>query len=54
MTNPLDFTGQVALVTGAAAGIGLATARGSRRRARRRWVPSPSSGGSMPRSTTQG
>lgn len=27
MTNPLDFTGKVALVTGAAAGIGLATAR---------------------------
>lgn len=25
--NPLDFTGQVALVTGAAAGMGLATAR---------------------------
>jgi NAD(P)-dependent dehydrogenase (short-subunit alcohol dehydrogenase family) len=27
MANPLDFTGQVALVTGAAAGMGLATAR---------------------------
>ena len=27
MTNPLDFTGKVALVTGAAAGMGLATAR---------------------------
>ena len=26
MTNPLDFTGKVALVTGAAAGMGLATA----------------------------
>ena len=28
MNNPLDFTGKVALVTGAAAGMGLATARG--------------------------
>jgi NAD(P)-dependent dehydrogenase (short-subunit alcohol dehydrogenase family) len=27
MPNPLDFTGKVALVTGAAAGMGLATAR---------------------------
>ncbi|MBV9887559.1 MAG: SDR family oxidoreductase [Acidobacteria bacterium] len=27
MTNPLDFTGKVALVTGAAAGMGLAAAR---------------------------
>jgi NAD(P)-dependent dehydrogenase (short-subunit alcohol dehydrogenase family) len=27
MTNPLDFSGQVALVTGAAAGMGLATAQ---------------------------
>jgi NAD(P)-dependent dehydrogenase (short-subunit alcohol dehydrogenase family) len=27
MTNPLDFTGKVALVTGAASGMGLATAR---------------------------
>jgi NAD(P)-dependent dehydrogenase (short-subunit alcohol dehydrogenase family) len=27
MINPLDFTGKVALVTGAAAGMGLATAR---------------------------
>mgnify|MGYP000976218747 CR=1 FL=1 len=27
MNNPLDFTGKVALVTGAAAGMGLATAR---------------------------
>jgi NAD(P)-dependent dehydrogenase (short-subunit alcohol dehydrogenase family) len=27
MKNPLDFSGQVALVTGAAAGMGLATAR---------------------------
>ncbi len=27
MRNPLDFTGKVALVTGAAAGMGLATAR---------------------------
>lgn len=27
MTNPLDFTGKVALVTGAAAGMGLATAQ---------------------------
>ena len=27
MTNPLDFTGKVALVTGAAAGMGLATGR---------------------------
>jgi NAD(P)-dependent dehydrogenase (short-subunit alcohol dehydrogenase family) len=27
MTNPLDFTGKVALVTGAATGMGLATAR---------------------------
>jgi NAD(P)-dependent dehydrogenase (short-subunit alcohol dehydrogenase family) len=27
MTNPLDFTGKIALVTGAAAGMGLATAR---------------------------
>jgi NAD(P)-dependent dehydrogenase (short-subunit alcohol dehydrogenase family) len=27
MTNPLDFTGKVALVTGAAAGMGLATAK---------------------------
>ncbi len=27
MKNPLDFTGKVALVTGAAAGMGLATAR---------------------------
>jgi len=27
MNNPLDFSGKVALVTGAAAGIGLATAR---------------------------
>jgi NAD(P)-dependent dehydrogenase (short-subunit alcohol dehydrogenase family) len=27
MNNPMDFTGQVALVTGAAAGMGLATAR---------------------------
>ena len=27
MTNPLDFRGKVALVTGAAAGMGLATAR---------------------------
>jgi NAD(P)-dependent dehydrogenase (short-subunit alcohol dehydrogenase family) len=27
MNNPLDFTGRVALVTGAAAGMGLATAR---------------------------
>jgi len=26
MRNPLDFSGQVALVTGAAAGMGLATA----------------------------
>ena len=26
MNNPLDFTGKVALVTGAAAGMGLATA----------------------------
>src|SRR3954451_17455139 len=27
MTNPLDFTGKVALITGAGAGMGLATAR---------------------------
>jgi NAD(P)-dependent dehydrogenase (short-subunit alcohol dehydrogenase family) len=27
MTNPLDFSGKVALVTGAAAGMGLATAQ---------------------------
>jgi NAD(P)-dependent dehydrogenase (short-subunit alcohol dehydrogenase family) len=27
MTNPLDFSGTVALVTGAAAGMGLATAQ---------------------------
>jgi NAD(P)-dependent dehydrogenase (short-subunit alcohol dehydrogenase family) len=27
MANPLDFTGKVALVTGAAAGMGLATAQ---------------------------
>ena len=27
MSNPLDFTGKVALVTGAATGMGLATAR---------------------------
>ena len=27
MTNSLDFTGKVALVTGAAAGMGLATAQ---------------------------
>jgi NAD(P)-dependent dehydrogenase (short-subunit alcohol dehydrogenase family) len=27
MTNPLDFSGKVALVTGAAAGMGLATAK---------------------------
>src|SRR5947208_2959191 len=27
MTNPLDFTGQVALITGAGAGMGLATAQ---------------------------
>ena len=27
MNNPIDFTGKVALVTGAAAGMGLATAR---------------------------
>ncbi len=27
MNNPLDYTGKVALVTGAAAGMGLATAR---------------------------
>ena len=27
MTNPFDFTGKVALVTGAAAGMGLATAQ---------------------------
>ena len=27
MNNPLDFSGKVALVTGAAAGLGLATAR---------------------------
>ena len=27
MTNALDFTGKVALVTGAAAGMGLATAQ---------------------------
>jgi NAD(P)-dependent dehydrogenase (short-subunit alcohol dehydrogenase family) len=27
MVNPLDFTGKVALVTGAASGMGLATAR---------------------------
>src|SRR5689334_24381472 len=27
MNNPMDFTGKVALVTGAAAGMGLATAR---------------------------
>jgi NAD(P)-dependent dehydrogenase (short-subunit alcohol dehydrogenase family) len=27
MNNPLDFTGKVALVTGAAAGMGLATAQ---------------------------
>jgi NAD(P)-dependent dehydrogenase (short-subunit alcohol dehydrogenase family) len=27
MSNPLDFTGKVALVTGAASGMGLATAR---------------------------
>jgi NAD(P)-dependent dehydrogenase (short-subunit alcohol dehydrogenase family) len=27
MSNPLDFSGKVALVTGAAAGIGLATAK---------------------------
>ena len=26
MNNPLDFSGKVALVTGAAAGMGLATA----------------------------
>lgn len=26
-SNPLDFTGKVALVTGASAGMGLATAR---------------------------
>ena len=34
MNNPLDFTGKVALVTGAAAGMGLATARHSQKRAR--------------------
>ena len=27
MKNPFDFTGKVALVTGAAAGMGLATAQ---------------------------
>ena len=27
MNNPLDFSGKVALVTGAAAGMGLATAQ---------------------------
>ena len=27
MSNPLDFSGKVALVTGAASGMGLATAR---------------------------
>ena len=27
MINPLDFTGKVALVTGAASGMGLATAK---------------------------
>ena len=27
MSNPLDFSGQVALVTGAASGMGLATAQ---------------------------
>ena len=27
MNNPLDFSGKVALVTGAASGMGLATAR---------------------------
>jgi NAD(P)-dependent dehydrogenase (short-subunit alcohol dehydrogenase family) len=27
MTNPLDFSGKVALVTGAASGMGLATAQ---------------------------
>ena len=27
MSNPLDFSGKVALVTGAAAGMGLATAK---------------------------
>ena len=27
MKNPLDFTGKVALVTGAASGMGLATAQ---------------------------
>lgn len=27
MKNPLDFSGKVALVTGAVAGVGLATAR---------------------------
>jgi len=26
-SNPLDFTGKVALVTGASSGVGLATAR---------------------------
>ena len=27
MSNPLDFSGKVALVTGAASGMGLATAK---------------------------
>ena len=27
MNNPLDYSGKVALITGAAAGMGLATAR---------------------------
>ncbi|MDU6730676.1 MAG: SDR family NAD(P)-dependent oxidoreductase, partial [Bradyrhizobium sp.] len=27
MTNPLDYTGKVALVTGASSGMGLATAQ---------------------------
>jgi NAD(P)-dependent dehydrogenase (short-subunit alcohol dehydrogenase family) len=27
MSNPLDYSGKVALVTGAAAGMGLATAK---------------------------
>jgi NAD(P)-dependent dehydrogenase (short-subunit alcohol dehydrogenase family) len=27
MKNPMDFTGKVALITGAAAGMGLATAK---------------------------